>query len=41
MLREDPALLRVVEQQTEQLSDAQVLGLAQRLQQRVQQQRQT
>ena len=36
VLREDPALLRIVEQQTEQLSDPQALGLAQRLQQRVQ-----
>ena len=39
VLREDPALLRIVEQQTQQLSDPQALGLAQRLQQRVQQSR--
>ena len=39
VLREDPALLRIVEQQTEQLSDPQALGLATRLRQRVEQRR--
>ena len=37
VLREDPALLRLVEQQTDQLTDAQALGLANRLRARASQ----